>query len=123
MHYIFVILFTSVAHCFDSQFYFKANYKDKWVVQTKTTKSCKLRAQFDIVRQEQSLELNSMKSFFEEARVMRILSNKQIVPLLGLTILKSKPCMVMPIMSHGNLQRFLQEKTKVSTGNNNKFRK
>ena len=57
-----------------------------------------------------------LTEFLTEGLMMKEFNHRNILSLIGLTILGSQPCVILPFMENGDLNKYLRKQTKIGNG-------
>ena len=87
-----------------------------WTTENKTTENNEIKANFKKVKQELELDQRVIEDFLQEAITMREFDHSNVLSIFGVSIHETKPCVVLPFMSNGDLKNYLQQNYKVSIG-------
>ena len=60
------------------------------------------------------LNNQTIENFLQEIIMMRQFSHPNVMSLMEISVQNSKPCALLPLMSHGDIESFLQRNGKVS---------
>ena len=61
------------------------------------------------------MQLNNklVEDFLQEAIILRQFNHPNILPLCGVSVHEDKPCVILPLMSNGDLDRYLKNHSEV----------
>ncbi len=77
------------------------------------TSKNEVKAQFDEDRVQQEATPEEVEKFLEEAVVMQDFDHPNVVSLLGISLFSDNFCILMPLMSNGNLHQYVKAKVNV----------
>ena len=55
-----------------------------------------------------------IEDFLQEATIMRQFNHPNILSMFGVSVHNDKPCVIMPLMSNGDLKNYLKHNSSVS---------
>ena len=91
-----------------------AEYKDIWDVEHTRTRGDKLKANFVRKRKEVVTNNHIIEDFLQESVIMKQFSHINVLSLIGVSVHNNKPCIILPLMSNGDLNRYLRKHEKVN---------
>ena len=56
-----------------------------------------------------------VEDFLQESVIMKQFNHPNVLSLIGVSVHNDKPCIILPLMSNGDLYRYLKKHEKVST--------
>ena len=89
-------------------------YKDVWAVENKWNTEHQLKAHFYKVRQEMETNNQTIEDFLHEASIMRQFDHPNVLSIYGVSLHNDKPCVLLPLMPNGDLQKYLKDHNSVS---------
>ena len=105
---IFCMSFVNLIDIKDMCLFLSAEYKDVWTVENKWTKHNALKPQFKKVRKEIALNNELIEEFLQESLIMKQLNHCNILSLFGVSVHYNKPCVILPLMTNGDLRNYLK---------------
>ena len=55
-----------------------------------------------------------IEEFLREATIMRQFTHPNVLSMFGISVHNDKPCVIMPLMSNGDLRNYLRKNSSVS---------
>ena len=92
-------------------YYILGEYKDVWAVENKLNKQ--LKPHFYKVRKEIETNNQTIEDFLHEASIMRQFDHPNVLSIYGVSVHNDKPCVLLPLMSNGDLQKYLKDHNSV----------
>ncbi len=118
-------------------FYISADFKEKWMVERKWNSRHELKAHFDkrpgtekwfwkkflfnsnwvwpinipqmfCLSVELDLDKSTVQDFLAEALIMRKFKHPNVLTMLGVSTYEGKPCIILPLMTNGDLNKYLR---------------
>ena len=56
-----------------------------------------------------------VEDFLQESVVMKQFNHPNVLSLIGVSVHNAKPCIILPLMTNGDLHKYLKKYEKVST--------
>ena len=97
------------------QWFVSAGYKDTWTVERKWTEDSKLKANIVMERKEVLVNNQAVEDFLQEMIKMKQFNHPNVLSLIGVSVHNDKPCIILPLMTNGDLHRYLKKHFEVST--------
>ena len=91
-----------------------AEYQDVWTAENKWTSNNELKVGFKKIRKEIKITNQVVEDFLHEAMIMRKFNHPNILKLIGVSTHNDKPCVILPLMNHGDLKGYLKNNISVS---------
>ena len=88
--------------------FLSVEYKDIWTVENKVTKNNELKPKFRQVRKEIALNNELIEEFLQESMIMKQLNHPNVLSLFGVSVHDNKPCVILPLMTNGDLRSYLK---------------
>lgn len=60
------------------------------------------------------MSLEAVEEFLQEAVIMREFNHQNVMSLLGVSVSEEKPCVLLPLLSNGDLKKYLKNQSLVS---------
>ena len=79
-----------------------------WTVEKKTTTDNKVKATFVKGRKEILVNNQVVEDFLQESLTMKEFSHPNVLSLIGVSVHNDKPCIILPLMSNGDLNTYLK---------------
>ncbi len=64
--------------------------------------------------QKNETESQTIEDFLQEALIMRQFDHPNVMWIYGVSLNKNKPCVILPLMFNGDLQKYLKDHDAVS---------
>ncbi len=94
-------------------YYILGEFKDVWALENKLKKQHQLRPIFYKVRKVMETNNQTIEDFIHEASTMRQFDHPNILSVYGVSVHNDKPCVLLPLMSNGDLQKYLKDHNSV----------
>ena len=92
-----------------------AEYQDVWTAENKWTSNNELKADFKKIRKEIKVTNQVVEDFLQEAAILIKFSHPNVLTLIGVSVHNNKPCVILPLMSNGDLKNYLKNNISVSS--------
>ena len=86
-----------------------AEYQDVWTAENKWTSNNELKADFKKIRKEIKVTNQVVEDFLQEATILMKFNHPNVLTLIGVSIHNNKPCVILPLMSNGDLKNYLKK--------------
>ena len=83
-------------------------------MENKWNKEHQLKAHFFNERKELELNNQTIEDFLHEASIMRQFNHPNVLSIYGVSVHNDKPCVLLPLMANGDLQKYLKDNCEVS---------
>ena len=88
-------------------------YKEIWQVQNVKNSNNELKARFHKTKKEKEVSNEVVKNFLKEASILKQFNHPNVIFMYGISLHNNKPCVVMQLMTNGNLKNYLKKNSKV----------